>query len=131
MRTIHPIDYPCYKVQSVIGTQSSTSEMIPNSQLTNGKANKEVDRAPESPYILELPGKAAQNPCAPRTPCFKQTFKGFVNHSQTSTFQVLKKTPRAIQSTLPSDVLQYINTRTQSKATSTDSLDNTTIHYQL
>ena len=128
MRTIHPIDYPCYKVQSVTGTQSSTSEMIPNSQLTNGKANKEVDRAPESPHILELPGKAAQNPCAPRIPCFKQTFKGFVN--QLDIYLPGEKTRRAIQSALPPDVLQYIETRTQSKATPTDSLDNTTTHYQ-
>ena len=42
MRTIHAIDYKDYNVQPVIDTQSSMSEMIPNSQLTNGKTSKEV-----------------------------------------------------------------------------------------
>lgn len=130
MRTIHAIDYKDYKVQPVIDTQSSMSEMIPNSQLTNGKTSKEVGQVPESPYILELPRKAAENPCASRIPCFKQTFKGFVNHSETFTFQVLKQTPRATQSTSPPIVRQYTETRTQSKATPTDSLDSTTTHYQ-
>ena len=68
MRTIHAIDYPCYEVQSVIGTQSSMSEMIPNSQLTNGKASKEVGRVPESPYILELPRKSST-----KSMCIKDT----------------------------------------------------------
>ena len=68
MRTINAIEYPCYEVQSGIGTQSSMSEMIPNSQLTNGKASKEVGRVPESPYILELPRKSST-----KSMCVKDT----------------------------------------------------------
>lgn len=45
------------------------NEMIdPYSQLTSGRASKEVGGALEIPYISELPGKAAQNPCVLRMP---------------------------------------------------------------